>query len=284
MGTVKRRANARRRPLRGRVGGGTGRAAFPSITTMVLAVALVAALNPCAPAVPSVACPDLIMRRPYNMHLVRSPRGRKLLAATNAIVNVGDGPLEIRGRRRDEDTMVTRQVLRPRTPRGRPLVLAPSGELRYYDTRTRGTYWKYHGAASFTLRRLTTGGRILGLVRTGPKVDYCFRDLRRVLDPLTGVSYRGAPRLRRYGACSTTERATRLTLGTSVGWADIYPYDYPQNAIDVTGLRGCFLYTLKADPKDELRELREDNNAASVVVRLPWRGAAHRGCATPASG
>ena len=46
----------------------------------------------------------------------------------------------------------------------------------------------------------------------------------------------------------------------------------------MTGLRGCFLYTLKADPRNELVELSETNNAGSVVVRLPWKGPGRRGC------
>jgi len=63
-----------------------------------------------------------------------------------------------------------------------------------------------------------------------------------------------------------------------VGWADIYPSGYPQNWIDVTGLRGCFRYVHTVDPGDHLRESREDNNAAGVTVRLPWHGPGHRGC------
>ena len=181
--------------------------------------------------------------------------------------------------RRDE-----RDRQRGRGPPGDPGaagLLPATGTVDFYDTRTRGRYWKYQGAASFTLRPLAADGTVGTIRRTGAKVDYCFRDLRRVRR-LTGAGpYPGSPRARRFGACSTTSGAKLLTLGTSVGWADIYPWDYPQNTIDVTGLRGCFLYTLKADPKDELRELDETNNAGSRVVRLPWRGPGTRGCPPP---
>jgi hypothetical protein len=251
---------------------------------MLITAALVAATvaNPCAEATRTVACPDLVMRRPSDMHLVRTPK-RRLLAAANAIVNVGEGPLEIRARRDPGDgyDMVARQVLRPRVRGATPMVLPASGRVELYDTRTRGRYWKYESAASFTLRPIGDDGEVGPIRRTGPKVDYCFRDLRRVR-PLGGRgAYPRSPRFRHYGACSTRAGVTRLTLGTSVGWADIYPSSYPQNSIDVTGLRGCFLYTLKADPRNELRELREDNNAGSRVVRLPWRGAGARGCPRP---
>jgi len=250
------------------------------LTVAVLAAATVT--NPCADAARTVACPDLVMRRPYDMHIIRTPN-RQLLAAANAIVNVGEGPLEIRARRgpADEYGMVARQVLRPRGRGAAPVVLPASGRVELYDTRTRGRYWKYESAASFTLRPIADDGGLGPIRRTGPKVDYCFRDLRRVRPFDDRGAYPRSPRLRHYGACSTRASATRLTLGTSVGWADIYPWSYPQNSIDVTGLRGCFLYTQKADPRNELRELREDNNAGSMMVRLPWKGAGARGCRPP---
>ncbi len=251
------------------------------LMTAALAAATVA--SPCTDAARTVACPDLVMRKPYGMQLIRTPE-RRLLAATNAIINVGEGPLEVRARRSpggDEYGLAARQVLRPLVRGAATIVLPPSGRVEFYDTRTRGRYWKYEGAASFTLRPLSPSGRVGTIRRTGPKIDYCFRDLRRATRLDGRGSYAGSPRFRVFGACSTSSAARVLTLGTSVGWADIYPSDYPQNYLDVTGLRGCFLYTLKADPRDELRELREDNNAGSRVVRLPWRGGGARGCPAP---
>lgn len=250
---------------------------------LTAAVAAATAVTPCTDPVRTVACPDLVMRRPYGMRLLRTPT-RRLLAATNAIVNVGAGPLEIRARRDPGGygyRMVARQVLRPLVPGAPPMILPSSGQVEFYDTRTRGRYWKYEGAASFTLRPVSASGVVGPIRRTGAKVDYCFRDLRPVTRLDGTGAYPGTPRRRVFGACSTRARARVLTLGTSVGWADIYPWSYPQNSLDVTGLRGCFLYTLKADPRDELRELREDNNAGSVVVRLPWKGPGALGCAPP---
>jgi hypothetical protein len=242
-------------------------------------MATLAVATPCSDPARTVACPDLVMRRPYGMRLLAG----RFLAATNAIVNVGDGPLEIRARRvpGSRTQMRARQVLRGRY--GHPTLVRPvTGTVELYDTRGRGTYWKFRNAASFTLRPVAADGTVGPIARTGPKVDYCFRDLRRVARLNGYGAYPGSPQRFRFGACSTTPRATLLTLGTSVGWADIYPWGYPQNAIDVAGLRGCFAYTLKVDPKDELDELDETNNAGTEVVRLPWRGPGRRGCPAPA--
>lgn len=224
-------------------------------------------------------CPDLMMRRPYNLRLIRTKGGRRLLASANAIVNVGDGPLELRGSRRGlRGPMDARQVLRPRGNR-RPLVLeSRGGRIAFFDTKTRGTYWKFEDAARFELWKLDGEGHRTRLVRTSPKVYYCFRDLRRVRRLDTRRPYAGSPLGRVFPACSQRGPIREVTLGTSVGWADIYPWHYPQNYISVTGLRGCYAYTQIADPEDRFREIREDNNSSSVTVRLPWSGNGRRGC------
>ena len=69
-----------------------------------------------------------------------------------------------------------------------------------------------------------------------------------------------------------------VTLGTSVGWSDIYPSTYDEQWIDVTGLRGCFAYVLRVDPLGLLYESRERNNVSQRRVRLPFRGELSRGC------
>ncbi len=224
-------------------------------------------------------CPDLTMRRPYNLRLIRTDGGRRLLASANAIVNVGDGPLELRGSRRtSRGPMDARQVLSPRGSR-RPLVLeSRGGRIVFFDTKRRGTYWKFEDAARFELWELDDQGHRTRLVRTSPKVYYCFRDLRRVRRLDLRRPYAGSPRKRVFPACSQRGPIREVTLGTSVGWADIYPWHYPQNYISVTGLRGCYAYTQIADPADRFREIREDNNSASVTVRLPWAGGGRRGC------
>lgn len=229
--------------------------------------------NPCLDAALGLRCPDLVMRRPYGLRLLRPAKLRRdLLASTNAIVNVGDGPLELRGTRTGPREMASRQVLHAK-PGARRLVMEENGRIVFFDTRTRGTYWKFEDAAAFELWSLDADGDRTILVRTGPKIYYCYRDLTKVRSQVTGLRYPGTPAERQYGACSRRGPITRVTLGTSVGWADIYPWRYPQNWIDVTGLRGCFAYVHIADPAEHFVELREDNNSAAVSVRLPWRGA-----------
>ena len=105
-------------------------------------------------------------------------------------------------------------------------------------------------------------------VRTGPKLDYCLRDLFRRAGTRTGNVV--------YPACSRQRSRRDVTLGISVDWADGYPAKYPENWIDVTGLTGCFTIVQRADPLNVIRETDETDNTASLTVRLPYRSGPQR--------
>ena len=87
---------------------------------------------------------------------------------------------------------------------------------------------------------------------------------------------RRSPSRRTTPAATRTPTQDRVTLGTSVGWSDIYPADYDKQWIDVTGLRGCFAFVMKVDPHNLLYESDERDNRSRRLVRLPYRG--ERGC------
>ena len=86
-----------------------------------------------------------------------------------------------------------------------------------------------------------------------------------------------------YPACNTSPRTRKVRLGTSVGWSDIYPPSYPEQYLDVTGLRGCFAYRETADPRNGVYESNERNNSSQVFVRLPFKPGAQR-CVSRDSG
>ena len=231
-----------------------------------------AAPNPCldATARAKLLCPDLVMRRPFGLRLDPLERpGRLVLRAGNSIDNVGRGPAELHGIRSSRHLMRARQRIHRR-----------GGGRTGIDTRARllfklvpgqGHYWKFLQAASFELFRLDSRGRIGRRVRRGPKVSYCLRDLSH-----TRPGRRGSPVRRIYPACNRRLGTRRVTLGTSVGWSDVYPPGYHEQWIDVTGLRGCFSYRHTADPLNGIYESDESNNQASVTVRLPFRGGRQR--------
>src|SRR6476659_9417025 len=127
---------------------------FPLGLALVCAVAAPAAAqdqpaapNPCK-LYKTALCPDLIMSPPDGLYVGRSPAGRLRLYATNHIINVGKGPLEIKGKRTGAREMQARQVIhRAGNP---PIVTPDAGELyfKFVDS-GRGSYWKYSHAARF---------------------------------------------------------------------------------------------------------------------------------------
>jgi hypothetical protein len=235
-------------------------------------------VNPCtAKDAPELRCPDLRMKRPFGLYLDHVTRPRRvLLRAGNSIDNVGGGPAEVHGVRSSGRWMRTRQRLYRRS--GGRISVRTGARLHYVSGHQGKRYWKLHDAAAFQLWRLDRRGRRTRLVRRGPKVDYCLRDLRR-----THPRLRRSPPRRVYPACSTSPLRRQVTVGTSVGWSDIYPPTYRTQWIDVTGLRGCFAYVQIADPRNGIWESNERNNEAQVVIRLPYAGGRGR-CRGPNRG
>jgi hypothetical protein len=218
--------------------------------------------NPCVgPDSSRLRCPDLQMRRPYDFETERTPKGRVLLRATSAIKARGRGPIELHGRLSGRRTMRVQQRIY-RVDRSH-LVVRTGGHLYFYFIPGQGRYWKFANAARFELWSVDGQGRRKRLVRTGPKLYYCFRDLVK-----TGGGPH-SPRKRLYPGCNKNPGKRRVTLGTSVGWSDVYPAGYHEQWIDVTGLRGCFAYVHVADPKNWIFESNEKNNESQRIVRLP---------------
>jgi hypothetical protein len=212
-------------------------------------------------------CPDLQMSKPFGLRIDPFVRpGHVMLRAGNSINSRGRGPAELFGVRSSRMMMKARQRIYRR--KGGRLGISTGARLyfKYVPGAGRGSYWKFLHAAQFDLYRLTSAGKRGRHVRRGPKVSYCLRDLDH--------SKAGLPRSpghRVYPACNQSSRTRKVKLGTSVGWSDVYPPGYPEQYIDVTGLRGCFLYRQEADPRNGVYESDEANNASSVVIRLPFK-------------
>ena len=230
----------------------------------------VPAVNPCLdPAFTDLRCPDLQMAPPSEMY-VTGKKGKVLLHATNNIKSRGTGPMEVRGHRESNRYMDVRQAIH--TTSGGVRTFATNGYLVFYFIPGQGPYWKFQDAARFELWTINPDGTRGTMVRVGPKLNYCLRDLKR-----TKPSAR-SPKKRIYPACSQDPRKKKRTLGTSVGWSDIYPSTYFQNWINVSGLSGCFEFVHRADPLNHLFELKEGNNEGSTRVLLPVRGKRPRPC------
>jgi hypothetical protein len=240
--------------------------ALTLLTALATAAPAAAAENPCAgPEAAHLLCPDLRIGPPTDLYL-QAARGRELLRATSDVRSRGRGPMELRGIRNGGRTMRTNQ--RIYRAGGGHVDVESDATLRFTSVGSYfgGSYWKVHQLARFELRRATPGGKLGAVVRIGPKLNYCLRDLERTHPG------RRSPDNRHYPGCNQNPYRDRVTLGTSVGWSDIYPADYDKQWIDVSGLRGCFAFTMTVDPEHLLFESNEGDNSSQRLVRLPFKG------------
>jgi hypothetical protein len=226
--------------------------------------------NPCAGReAKHLLCPNLRIGRPADLY-VDSHAGHAILRATSDVESRGKGPMELRGSRNGWRTMRTRQ--RIYRAGGGHIDVPSRATLRFADVGAAygGAYWKVHQLARFELRRFRPGKGLGPVIRTSPKLNYCLRDLYR-----TRPGKRSPPS-RHYPGCNQNPYRDGVTLGTSVGWSDIYPATYDKQWIGVGGLRGCFAFTMTVDPFNLLFESNENDNTSRVLVRLPYPG--YTGC------
>jgi hypothetical protein len=227
--------------------------------------------NPCHRARLHLRCPDLVMSAPSGLEFDRSTiAGRVLLRATSSVDNRGLGPIELSAHRLAPHRWRSFQAIYDRRGRRHLFAARASPVFKHVSGNRYGvgfvggaSYWKLAHLAAFQLWSVGPHLRARRLVRTGPKVDYCLRDLTR-----TSPSRR-SPATPVYGACNEDPQLRRDVFGTSVGWSDVYPYSYPEQWIDVTGLRGRVAFVQIADPRRLFHETNERNNVSETYVQLP---------------
>ena len=247
---------------------------FSVLAMMLIAAAALPAAAPAAPAenpceskeAKQLLCPNLRIGPASELFVEDRGPGQVLLRATSDVRSRGRGPMELVGHRNGWRTMRTNQ--RIWKVGGGHLTVKSDATLRFTDVGYRfgGAYWKVHQLARFDLRPVLVDGSFGEPLRTSPKLNYCLRDLTRTQP--SAVS----PPARYYPACNQNPYRNRVTLGTSVGWSDIYPAPYNQQYIDVSGLRGCFVYEMTVDPESNLFESNEDDNTSQRLVQLPYVG------------
>ena len=226
--------------------------------------------SPCMQKRLHLRCPDLIMSAPAELQFDRTTiPGRLLLRATSSVNNRGSGPLEVSAHRNGRHWRVYQAIYdrsgrRHVFPTAATLVFKHvSGERYGYGNVGSASYWKFAHVAAFQLWSIGAHDRAIRLVRSGPKVDYCLRDLVHSRPSARSPS---APH---YPGCNQDPYIRRDVLGTSVGWSDVYPFTYPEQWIDVTGLRGRFAFVQIADPRHLLFESNDDNNVSETYIALP---------------
>jgi hypothetical protein len=209
---------------------------------------------------PRELLPDFDQRAPEGVVVAGGP-GHWRLGFTSLVDNVGLGPAIVEGvRASGAGRMIATQHVR----------LANGGRRRYRDVgRLRYTnsaphfHWHYMRFDAFELRSLD--GRTLVRDR---KSGFCLADHYGIAPgywPFRSVHFLGNCAQRR-------PHATHVLQGTSLGFTDRYPAFFHGQNVDITSVpAGVYVLVHRVNENLLLRELRYENDAASVRLRLTWR-------------
>ena len=215
--------------------------------------------------------PDLDQRPPSDLSVQVTPEGRHLLGFTSASDNVGLGPLSIVASRPSRAVPTMRASQRVRLVGGGAKTYPGVGFLRF-TVAPPHEHWHLMDFQRYELRRATDHSLVVG----DRKAGFC------LADHWAQVAGRVPGKPRHAVFLSNCEQLNRGALaveqGTSVGYTDRYPAYFHGQNLDVTRVRaGTYVLVHRTNPDLALSELRYENNASSLRVRLSWpRGRSHR--------
>jgi hypothetical protein len=205
--------------------------------------------------------PDFDQRAPTDLAIAGGAR-RWLLGFTSLVDNIGLGASEIVGVRPPGRSRM-QGTQRVRLANGKVRTYTNVAQLRYTNSPPHH-HWHLMRFDSFDLR--TLDGKTLVRDR---KSGFCLADH-------WGAAPGHWPGRRPHflGDCDQYHpEARRVVMGTSPGYTDRYPAFFHGQNVDITGVpAGTYVLMHRVNASMRLHELRYDNDAASVRVRLTWRG------------
>jgi hypothetical protein len=237
--------------------------------TSALAVTLAALIPPHARAAATDwKLPDLEQEAPSGLVLTSGTFGRHrdryYLGFRSAVRNVGRGPLVIHGRRpsRRTPTMAATQIVQGDA--GAKQHVPGVGRMRYVVSPGH-RHWHLLTFDRYTLRRVGGGH----MQRRGRKTGFCLGDRYRTLAPLAAPAS-SPPAFTTNCGLGQSGRLT-MSEGISVGYGDDYAANLEGQLIALSGMpAGRYVLAHDVNPGHRLRELRYDNNGASLLLSLHW--------------
>jgi hypothetical protein len=210
--------------------------------------------------------PDFDQATPSQLVISRSgrlPWPDYRLGFRSAVSNVGQGPLIIDGHRSSASspTMVVDQLVN--TDDGPQALVPDVGRMRFVTARDH-RHWHLLGFDRYELRR---AGRA-AVVVADRKSGFCLGDRYLVIRTLPYA----APDPAYTGRCGLAQpELLSMREGISVGYGDDYKANLEGQYLPLTGLRsGRYVLVHRANSDRRLRELRYDNDAASLLLELNW--------------
>jgi hypothetical protein len=187
----------------------------------------------------------------WEFDLAEQP-GRTLLRLTTAVANRGTGPMDLVGGAVNNDG--TQQVYQRINLEGGGTTSRLAGNFIYHPQHQ---HIHFDGFAAYRIRAIGAGNTLGPVLAEGDKVSFCLLDVDHFNPGLAG-----SPPGSRYVTCGSNQ-------GISVGWADVYEKDLPDQWIDVTGVPdGRYWLEVVADPENRLTESDETNNSSAIQIDI----------------
>src|SRR5205823_10857032 len=207
--------------------------------------------------------PDLQTWAPSDIGIECDPTtGQKLLRFSNAIGNLGEGPLEvIPTNHATTATTDAYQRLYSHDESGNWYV-ASTVYVGTFVFHPQHNHWHFEDFARYELHDVAPDG-FLGsaVLSSSQKVSFCLTDYALIDSSLEHAAKET------YIPCEQTD-----PQGISVGWADAYVWNLEGQTLDITGLPdGDYWLVSTTDPDDLLNEgggAFERNNTSSVKVQI----------------
>ena len=194
---------------------------------------------------------------------IQNEHQREMLRFSTAHINIGDGPLQVRGGGQiapcvidgvayAQCTYATQEVL---DSAGNIVLTHPAGVAFFHPQHN---HWHQSAVAQFEIRVATINGPLWA---AGTKITFCLVDNDQTILVRKGSN-------RAYFECNAELQ------GISVGWSDDYHQSTEGQELDITGApEGIYYLTHQADPENHWLETDELNNFAWVKFSLSRQGA-----------
>ena len=230
------------------------------IGLIALGVAMAAFVSSRSAASGADLLPDQAMTNLRSFHVdTTTIPGHTLLRFTTESVNIGAGPLELRGSRPNTSTPTMSVVQR---------IYDISGGFRSRSVPSfmfwagdGHNHWHVNDFISAELDRTDNGVKVGNFAKQG----FCLTDSNAF-----NVSLPGAPNNKVYKGCVMGGQASlAVKMGISVGWGDRYGYTLAFQWIDITALApGRYKLTGTVDAQNYYLESNETNNTTWTILQL----------------
>ena len=216
------------------------------------------------PAAPVMAftdkLPDLKVASTLDFRIALSPSGRRYLRFSGMMLNVGKGPIDLRGSRASTSKPWTVDQV----------IYQSGGHTRRIHTTAQMSY-AGDGHDHWHVLRMLTYHMYSPTQSTlkAAKIGFCFFDTNRKYSSLPG-----APKTRVYKASGCGTRSSlRTHVGISVGWADLYPDTFAYQWLEITGVpAGTYTVRGAVDLYGKFTELSEKNNCTWTRISFGATG------------